>query len=393
MRTSTKNSMRRTGMKARHAPSFAAPLRKPTPHSTRTPAGRSILKTSTGMSAVHTAAYTAELPERCGACTGLPADPALRCETVTLPQSQPRNVRIATTLGIRTALSPDFSWGTTGILAARYAITRDDSLLQPLADEIRRNVCNITREVFWGSAGSALAALAIREATGTNRFDGVLQEVQQEYWASWPRDGEYPRLWLQEMYGKRQRDVGAGHGAFGNLAVFIRARDLLDAMMERELHERIVALLGTYALHDDDATNWLSMAEPRVGNRLQWCHGAPGIIMALAPYPRDDERVEELLRRGGEAIFRAGPLKKGPTFCHGTAGNGYALLRLAQRTGDVIWQERAGAFAMHVIAQTDRWREHYGMPAYSLFTGEIGVALFVQGVIDGDPSVLGLETL
>jgi len=288
---------------------------------------------------------------------------------------------------------PSYFMGTTGIMAARYAVTGDARILPALDEEIRKNVGNKTREVFWGSSGCALAALVIREATGTARFDEALREIQAEYWTSWPSGGEYPWLWLQDMYGKEQRYVGAGHGAFGNLAPFIRARDLLAADMREELHERIVALLETYALHDGHATNWISLVLPPTGNRMQWCHGAPGIIMALASYPSDDPRIEDLLRRGGEAIWQAGPLKKGPTFCHGTAGNGYALLRLFQRTGDRTWLERAQRFAVHAMRQVRAWRLQFGMPSFSLWSGEIGVALFVDGVLRRDPRVLALDTL
>ena len=39
----------------------------------------------------------------------------------------------------------------------------------------------------------------------------------------------------------------------------------------------------------------------------------------------------ELAIGGGELTWRAGPLRKGPGLCHGTAGNGFAFLRAARR--------------------------------------------------------------
>jgi hypothetical protein len=36
----------------------------------------------------------------------------------------------------------------------------------------------------------------------------------------------------------------------------------------------------------------------------------------------------ELALGGGELTWRAGPLRKGAGLCHGTAGNGFAFLRL-----------------------------------------------------------------
>jgi hypothetical protein len=51
--------------------------------------------------------------------------------------------------------------------------------------------------------------------------------------------------------------------------------------------------------------------------------------------------------------WQAGPLTKGSNLCHGTGGNGYAFLKLHRRFGDKKWLERARAFAMHGMAQTE----------------------------------------
>jgi hypothetical protein len=92
----------------------------------------------------------------------------------------------------------------------------------------------------------------------------------------------------------------------------------------------------------------------------------------------------ELAHAGGELTWRAGPLAKGPGLCHGTAGNAYAFLVLRRRTGDELWLERARAFAMHAIGQVERERAAVGRGRYSLFTGDIGVALFLRNLIDGE---------
>lgn len=87
---------------------------------------------------------------------------------------------------------------------------------------------------------------------------------------------------------------------------------------------------------------------------------------------------------GGELIWRAGPLAKGPNLCHGTAGNAYAFLTLHRRTGDELWLERARAFAMHAIGQVEQERAAVGRGRYSLFTGDVGVALFLRHLLDGE---------
>ena len=42
------------------------------------------------------------------------------------------------------------------------------------------------------------------------------------------------------------------------------------------------------------------------------------------------------------------------------------------------------AFAMHAIGQVERERAALGRGRYSLFTGDVGVALFLRHLLDGD---------
>ncbi|MDQ2968700.1 MAG: lanthionine synthetase, partial [Actinomycetota bacterium] len=112
--------------------------------------------------------------------------------------------------------------------------------------------------------------------------------------------------------------------------------------------------------------------------RTQWCHGAPGIVATLAPI-----LDEELAVAGGELTWRAGPLRKGANLCHGTAGNGYAFLALLESTGDERWLTRARAFAMHAADQVEHSRSDYGQGRYTLWTGDLGTALYLADCIDG----------
>ena len=128
---------------------------------------------------------------------------------------------------------------------------------------------------------------------------------------------------------------------------------------------------------------------PRV--LMQWCHGAPGIITSLAYFPpKRATEMEALLAAAGHAVWRAGPLAKGHGVCHGTAGNGHAFLALYERTGERLWLERARAFAMHAIAQQARARQQDGQGRYSLWTGDLGLAVYLWHCIQG---VAGLPTL
>jgi len=94
-------------------------------------------------------------------------------------------------------------------------------------------------------------------------------------------------------------------------------------------------------------------------------------------------RLDDVLAAAGEAVWAAGPLNKGSNLCHGTGGNGYAFLKLYQRTGDANWLQRARAFAMHGIAQTEADAQEYGQMRYSLWTGDPGLAIYLWDCLRG----------
>ncbi len=53
------------------------------------------------------------------------------------------------------------------------------------------------------------------------------------------------------------------------------------------------------------------------------------------------------------------------------------------RTGDEQWLARARAFAMHAAAQMERSRSNDGRGRYTLWTGDLGTALYLADCIDG----------
>ena len=120
---------------------------------------------------------------------------------------------------------------------------------------------------------------------------------------------------------------------------------------------------------------------------MQWCHGAPGLVTSLVTLPRDDA-TDRLLAAAGELTWHAGPLRKGPGLCHGTAGNGCAFLALHTRTGEEKWLHRARAFAMHALEQAE-----LSQPNASLWTGQIGVALYLRACLDGWDGMPVLDVL
>ena len=110
-------------------------------------------------------------------------------------------------------------------------------------------------------------------------------------------------------------------------------------------------------------------------------NGAPGFVVCLADFP--DASLDDLLIAGGDASWLAGPLDKGSNLCHGTAGNGYAFLKLYQRTGQARWLECGRVFAMHAIAQSRADLQQHGRLRCSLWTGDPGLAIYLWNCIRG----------
>ena len=153
-----------------------------------------------------------------------------------------------------------------------------------------------------------------------------------------------------------------------------------------------MATLEKYAQHEDGLCQWPPELEPPrtpQGPRTQWCHGAPGIVASFGSFAPDNEQLSEMLLAGGALTWQAGPLKTAQ-LCHGTAGNGYAFLKLFERTGDELWLDRARRFAMHATDQVEQARAEHGRGRYTLFSGDPGTAVYLLDCIEaasGFPAV------
>jgi hypothetical protein len=234
-------------------------------------------------------------------------------------------------------------------------------------------------EVMWGSPGTMLAAGAMHELSGDDRWLELWGEGAAWLSGEWDPQTD---LWTQRLYGRVEQIVGPAHGFAGCvLALSLHADD--------ELHRRAAAGTRRCVVEEDGLANWRptdsmeGLQNAKGQTRVQWCHGAPGMVASLARIAPGDDEHERLLLAGGELTWRAGPLTKGANLCHGTAGNGYAFLALFTRTGDELWLERARAFAMHAAAQVERAREQFGRGRYTLWTGDPGTALYLADCLEG----------
>jgi hypothetical protein len=266
-----------------------------------------------------------------------------------------------------------------------------------LYELIESNIEHESLEMLWGASGTMLPALFRVERTGEERWRELFVRNAEHLLRTFEYHADFDVwLWTQNLYGERVRLLGAGHGFAGNVFPLLRGAALLSGEQRAVITERAAHTLRAVALRDGALANWMQqVGTPRRGRDailVQWCHGAPGMILGLSRLPPDDE-VDALLVAGAELTWRAGPLAKGPGLCHGTAGNGYALLAMHTRTGDPRWLERARRFAMHALGQARSAARAHGRGRYSLWTGDPGVALFLQDCIDGAGELPGLGYL
>lgn len=292
---------------------------------------------------------------------------------------------------------PYGSWllGDAGLLFLQWQTLRDAASADALFACVEANLHHKSLEQLWGAPGSLLATIAMAEASGERRWrDQLARGVRILLQAMRFDAGLGAWLWVQDLYGKQRPLLGAGHGFAGNIFPALQGARFLPADLVATYAERALQTLAASAVHDGACVNWPPAHDPGASGPVKWllqdCHGAPGIVCRLAGAPRS-AAWDALLLGAGEAIWQAGPLEKGVGLCHGTAGNGYALLKLWQRSGDERWRERARAFAMHAIEQVQRFAQRTGRTRHSLWTGDIGVALFAWGCITGDARIPTLD--
>jgi Lanthionine synthetase C-like protein len=248
--------------------------------------------------------------------------------------------------------------GETGIRLVLQRLAPSEANLERLSQLIAANEQDERCDLMWGSPGTILA--------GRELGLDVTPSIE---WLHGQRDEE--GLWTQQLYGHRRRWLGPAHGFAGCVLA------LGDVPGVSETLQRLV-------VEEDGLVNWPPVAGMRLDAnrdgqiRTQWCHGASGIVATLAGI-----LDEELAIAGGELTWRAGPLRKGACLCHGTAGNGYAFLALLERTGDERWLTRARAFAKHALRQVEYNRSRYGCGRYTLWTGDLGTALYLADCADG----------
>ena len=131
-------------------------------------------------------------------------------------------------------------------------------------------------ELMWGTAGTSLppprSGIAPARSAGRTRC--------RESAAALLARREVDGLWTQRRF-KNSRNLGPVHGLVGNVQALLTT---IEGEQAASLRAETNAVLARYAVREHGLCNWPPAAgdaleHRRTGKiRLQWCHGAPGIV-------------------------------------------------------------------------------------------------------------------
>ena len=237
------------------------------------------------------------------------------------------------------------------------------------ADEGARLPC----ELLNGRAGFLFAALFINRFLGNETVPwSIIGPIVDAILAS---GRAHATTKSPLMFPWRSRRFwGASHGLAGIIQILLhfplKELDYLD------IKETLCYMMANRYFRG----NYRVSVEDGRGDRLvHWCHGAPGVAMALATairiYPHDND-IHEAVEVAAEVVWKRGLLRR-IGLCHGISGNAYVFLtlyRVLQQKRDLF---RARQFAGFVFKHAKHLLEtgemHSGDHRHSLFEGLGGV--------------------
>jgi len=212
-----------------------------------------------------------------------------------------------------------------------------------------------------------------------------------------------------------KRYLGAAHGVAGILQMLLC---IPPALLESYWNSLLSTMQWLLDIQQPSG-NWPTKAGRHMYNHddpvddadelIQWCHGAPGMVILLSiflrrfphyQFPSDtqglamavSERGGLALSTAGELIYTNGLLRKGVGLCHGVAGSVYALLSISDANtmlsnapaaesastivGEDVWFLKALHLAQLAISYEDWTRKgEMNVPdrPYSLYEGVAGM--------------------
>jgi hypothetical protein len=151
--------------------------------------------------------------------------------------------------------------GETGVLLVAYRLAPSAELEDALLQRVRANVSNEAEEVMWGTPGTLIAARAMLEWTGDERWRAAWHESADALWSRRGDDG----LWTQRLHGQTLRSLNPPHGLVGNVQAL---QPLLDAGRREVLERDTAAVLERTAIVSNGLANWAPRDRPTLPGRM-----------------------------------------------------------------------------------------------------------------------------
>ena len=227
----------------------------------------------------------------------------------------------------RSSTVPSRLWiGEGGITLVAWLLAPDAALADRLAEIVAAEPEDETLELMWGSPGLLLIADAMLERTGEERWASRVARDRRPAaaQAGCARPGSLDATALRV----KTEGCSAPRTASRDRR---RARSPARAARARAaVVPSATAALAASAIREGERVNWPPAFQDRWPSRTgrsarSGATARPASWLRSAALPREDE-LDALLLAGGELTWAAGPLRKGANLCHGTAGNGFALL-------------------------------------------------------------------
>ncbi|KFY45490.1 hypothetical protein V495_02959 [Pseudogymnoascus sp. VKM F-4514 (FW-929)] len=209
----------------------------------------------------------------------------------------------------------DVSCGITNVFltsnAVKACLYQDESRAMEVIDALRNLETDPTYcEWLKGRAGALYILRIIRQwlpnlATAVNEVIALLIEdiLPQQPWS-----------WSDRKY------IGSVHGDIGILTQIV----LSDPSYAPKLESKLLELLNLQG----EEGNWPVIEGKEIG-LVQFCHGAPGVLISLFPirqyFPALHEQIDKAIALGRKVTWERGILTKEPNICHGITGNALVL--------------------------------------------------------------------
>ena len=150
----------------------------------------------------------------------------------------PARYRAAPDTGSRV---PSYLLGETGVLLTALRARPRAEWFDDLLAAVNSNIENPTLEALWGAPGTMLAAVFAADLTADERWREAYAANVAALARTWlPHEGDACDLWMQDLYGKRQKYLGPAHGFAGNVYGMLRRPDWLASTERASIQARAI---------------------------------------------------------------------------------------------------------------------------------------------------------